>query len=83
MVHKIARVGIWVGRQHVGVVLLLGAVDGLGKGGRRGRIHSGIGGIEVVLIVECEVEAQAVVVVVHRDCRPSALGKSPSPLLAQ
>ena len=80
MVHKVSRIRVWIGRQHVAVVLLLGAVDGLGEGGRSSRVDSGIGDIEVMLVAECEVEAQAVVVVVHRGCRPSTLGRSPQSL---
>ena len=80
LVHKVASIRVWVGRQHVGVVVLLGAVDGLWEGGGSSRIDSGIRGIEVVLVVECEVEAQAVVVVVHRNCRPSTVGRSPRSL---
>ena len=64
-IHEISLVRIWVRRQHVRVVLLLGAVYRLRKSRGSCRIDSSIGGIEVVLVVKLEVESQSVVVLIH------------------
>lgn len=43
----------------------LSSIYGLRKGGRRGRVDSSIGGIEIVLLVESEVQAKPVIVLIH------------------
>lgn len=58
----------WIGRQHAStVVLCLSAVDRLRKCGGSGRIHPSVGGVELVLLVELEVQTQPIVVVIHGD----------------
>lgn len=46
------------------IVLLLIWVDRLRKGGWSGGVDSGVGGIIIVLVLEREVESQAIVIVV-------------------
>lgn len=50
------------------VFVLLSAIDGLREGRRRGRIHSSIGSVKVVLLVKLKVQSKTIGVVVHRRC---------------
>lgn len=65
MVHEVAIVRCRVGRQQTTrVVLLLSTINRLWKGRRSGRIHAGIGCVEILLVVKLKVQTQPIVVVV-------------------
>ena len=56
MVHEVAIVGRGIGGQHAArVLLLLTAIDGLREGRRSSRVHSSIGRVIVVLIIELKI----------------------------